>query len=388
MKISLAKNYLTRSLTINLAILLSLAFFSCKDSRTEKKDELPLADQLVTLSQEQYDYSDLRLGTFAKDTFYESVHSNGFFEIPPENKVIISSYISGRVKNLNLLLGNKVTKGQDLFQIETPEIIKLQEAYLTAKGQIKNLQSNFERQQSLLSDSLTSEKNFLKSESEYLRAKVIMESVGKQLKLLHINPQELTYGNITSSINIKAPLSGFVSSIKASNGLNLNPSEEALTVINTDKLHLELFIFEKDFSKINKGQRILYNLQNDPKNTYTAEVHLINKSIDSEQRTITIHADLAPEDLNSSFLPGLFVEAFVQTDKSVEFALPKEAIAQIDGKNYVLRLRDLNDQKYTFEKIEVNLGKTNENSIQILNAQMLDLKSQFLLEGSFQLITD
>ena len=215
-----------------------------------------------------------------------------------------------------------------------------------------------------------------------------MESVGKQLKLLHINPQELTYGNITSSINIKAPLSGFVSSIKASNGLNLNTSEEALTVINTDKLHLELFIFEKDFSKINKGQRILYNLQNDPKNTYTAEVHLINKSIDSEQRTITIHADLAPEDLNSSFLPGLFVEAFVQTDKSVEFALPKEAIAQIDGKNYVLRLRDLTDQKYTFEKIEVNLGKTNENSIQILNAQMLDLKSQFLLEGSFQLVTD
>jgi hypothetical protein len=53
-----------------------------------------------------------------------------------------------------------------------------------------------------------------------------------------------------------------------------------------------------------------------------------------------------------------------------------------------LRLRDLTDQKYTFEKIEVNLGKTNENSIQILNAQMLDLKSQFLLEGSFQLITD
>lgn len=389
MKISLNRNHLIRSLSVYGAFLLLLIFLGCQNSvGTENKNKVPVAEELITLSQQQFDHGNLTLGTLSKSIFYNAVRSNGHFEILPENKVIVSSFFGGRVKNLKLIPGSPVIKGQHLFQIENPEFIKLQETYLTAKGQIKNLQANFERQKSLYLDSLTSEKIFLKSESEYFQTKVKMESVGKQLEMMHLNPQELTYANIKTAIHIKAPLSGYVSSINAVNGANIDPSQEALTILNADRLHLELFIFEKDFSKIKEGQPILFNLQNDSKNTYSAEVHLLNKSVDPEQRTITIHADLFPEDMNDKFIPGLFVEALIRTEKSTELALPKEAVTRIDGRNYVLRLQDVIAQQYNFEKVEVQLGKTNENSVQILNAQTIGLESQFLLNGSFQLIAE
>ena len=69
-------------------------------------------------------------------------------------------------------------------------------------------------------------------------------------------------------------------------------------------------------------------------------------------------------------------------------ALPKEAIAELDGNNFVLKLMEHDNGKYTFEKSEVILGESNTKNVQILNAEQFDSQSQFLLKGTFQLIAE
>ena len=130
--------------------LLLLTSLSCNQTEKTPNEEANLAEDHIELSEIQFEAVQLQTGGFMEDIFNESVHSNGYFEVPPENKVVISSYFGGRVKELKLLPGNKVTKNQDLFTLENPEFIKLQEEYLSAKGQIKNLKAEFDRQADLL----------------------------------------------------------------------------------------------------------------------------------------------------------------------------------------------------------------------------------------------
>ena len=347
-----------------------------------------MAEDHIELSEIQFEAVQLQTGGFMEDIFNESVHSNGYFEVPPENKVVISSYFGGRVKELKLLPGNKVTKNQDLFTLENPEFIKLQEEYLSAKGQIKNLKAEFDRQADLLKEHFSSEKSFLKSELDFQQTVLRMESIGKQLLLMNIDPDQLTPSNMRSTIAVKAPISGYVSSIKTVKGSNLAASQEAMTIVNADELHLELFIFEKDIEHVKEGQAIDFLLQNHPQTTYQAEVHLINKSIDKELRTINVHADIYKDSIQSHFFPGLYVEAFIQTKTIRSMALPKEAIAELDGNNFVLKLMEHDNGKYTFEKSEVILGESNTKNVQILNAEQFDSQSQFLLKGTFQLIAE
>ena len=368
--------------------LLLLTSLSCNQTEKTPNEEANLAEDHIELSEIQFEAVQLQTGGFMEDIFNESVHSNGYFEVPPENKVVISSYFGGRVKELKLLPGNKVTKNQDLFTLENPEFIKLQEEYLSAKGQIKNLKAEFDRQADLLKKHFSSEKSFLKSELDFQQTVLRMESIGKQLLLMNIDPDQLTPSNMRSTIAVKAPISGYVSSIKTVKGSNLAASQEAMTIVNADELHLELFIFEKDIEHVKEGQAIDFLLQNHPQTTYQAEVHLINKSIDKELRTINVHADIYKDSIQSHFFPGLYVEAFIQTKTIRSMALPKEAIAELDGNNFVLKLMEHDNGKYTFEKSEVILGESNTKNVQILNAEQFDSQSQFLLKGTFQLIAE
>ena len=103
---------------------------------------------------------------------------------------------------------------------------------------------------------------------------------------------------------------------------------------------------------------------------------------------MSLHAEILSEDLDGVFHPGLFVEASIMTDETKGFALPKKAVTMVDGKYYTLVLLNSKDSIFEFQKREVILGKSNENEIQILNTNDFDPKSQFLLNGVFQLISD
>ena len=67
-----------------------------------------------------------------------------------------------------------------------------------------------------------------------------------------------------------------------------------MEIVNATHLHLEIQIFEKDAIRIVKGQKILFRVPEYSDKTYSAEVHLIGKSIDQD-RTVQVHAHLDEE---------------------------------------------------------------------------------------------
>ena len=91
--------------------------------------------------------------------------------------------------------------------------MQLQQEYLEAKSQLHYLESDYERQKNLVKDSVTSRKNFLKAESDFLSTQVKVESIGKKLMLMNISPSNLTFETIRSSISIPSPITGYITKI-------------------------------------------------------------------------------------------------------------------------------------------------------------------------------
>lgn len=373
-----------------IASFLSLA--SCTDN-SEAPASIEIAaneidKNVFELSTKQFNSSGMELGMLKTIDFHEIVKANGFFDVPPENKASISTYFGGTIKELTLLPGEAVTKGQILFTLENPDYIKLQQDYLEAKGQLAYLKSDFERQKSLAKDNVTSQKNYLKAESDYTVIQVKVKSLEQTLSLMNIDPKSLTVDNISTTAKVLSPINGFVTEVNIGRGSFLTPSKTALTIIDTHHLHLELNIFEKDLAKVSEGQPIVFSVQGNTNEEYKATVNLVNKTVDADKRTINIHAHLVDEELSNRFNPGMYIEASIYTTTTAKASLPQDALVEIDDKYFALILTSSSDEGYTFIKKELKVGAVDNGNIEILNSQEFDDKTEFLTKGAFNLILE
>lgn len=384
---NIVNNFTNVISSISIFLVLTLASCNSKEkTETAYTDAIEvIKDQdVITITENQFKSGGMELGKISIHRFNTVVKANGMFTVPPQNQVDVSAYFAGYVKDFNLLPGNAVQKGQVLFTIENPEYVQVQQDFLETKGRLSYLKSDYERQTELMVDNVTSKKNFLKAESEYNVTLAKYQSLKKKLRLMNINPNSLTGENIRSVISVLSPLSGYATTINVAKGMYLNPSDVAITITNTDDLHIELKIFEKDLPLVKVGQQINVRLQNDMDNVYKGVVHLVNKAINAQNRTVAIHGDLVNEEEVRLFAPGMYIEAEILTTSAEYPALPSEAVANIDNDFFVL----VNENNTNFRRVLVKIGATDNGFTQILNAADFKENTEFLTNGAFNLITE
>ena len=370
--------------------LVSLAACSSKNNAA-KPDSMTTensTDEVYELTMNQFNSSEMKLGKLEMQEFNEVVKANGMFDVPPQNNVSISSFYGGSVKNIMLIPGERVKRGQVLFTLENPEYVQMQQDFLESQGQLTYLKSDYERQKNLAQDNVTSQKNYLKAESDYTVTRVKHESLRKKLELLNINPTMLTIENIRASVNVVSPINGYVTEVNINRGSFLSPSDVAMIIVDADHLHLELNIFEKDIAKVRVGQPIQFRIQQDQGEKYDAVVYMVNKTVNAEMRTIRVHGHLADEKLTERFNPGIYIEAEIFTTSDARLSLPQAALIEVDNSYYVLVMDSSSDAAYTFSKKEVKTGASNKDNIEILNVSDFDENTEFLIKGAFNLIKE
>ncbi len=374
---------------INLLMIFFAGIVSCTSENEGKEIDTQAAEEikagLITVTSSQFKSAEMKLGKLSKQVFYNAVRANGIFDVPPENKAAVSAYYGGYVKEIKLLPGQKISKGHTLFTLENPEYVQMQQNFLEAKGQLAYLKSDYERQKNLVADHVTSQKNYLKAEADYKVTLAKYESLKKKLWLININPNKVSAGNIRSVIAVISPISGFITDVHAIKGMFLNPSDVAVSITNTNHMHLELSVFEKDLLVIKEEQPIKFTLQSDANREYEATVHLVSKSLDPQTRTANVHGHITNEADEKLFTPGMYVEAEILTSSDTTLALPQDAVINIEGRYYVL-VRN-NDKALTFERKEVKVGKSGNGYYEILNYEGLK-NSEILLNGAFNLIQE
>lgn len=341
-------------------------------------------DNIISVSEAQFNEYGMKLGYASTDQVNKSIDAVGYIEVPKENKAEIRSYIGGYLHSSPLLPGDYVNKGQFLISLKNLEYIQLQQDYLKAEEELTYLEEVYKRKKTLSEENITSINSRQQAESEYKSALVNVAGLRKKLQLISIDTDKLSADNITSTIYLYAPISGYLTQVNAIQGMFAEPTDVIFEIINTDHLHVKLKVYENDILKIKKGDKIHFQIPETEDNYYTGEVFLVGKNIEEEDRTVLVHCHIDEKAI--PVIAGMFVEAKIIVGIEERFCLPASAFIREENNYYVFTNITEGNDGYTFKKVFVEVGEITEDCIEILAVSKDKIEGkEILIEGGFNL---
>jgi cobalt-zinc-cadmium efflux system membrane fusion protein len=353
---------------------------SLKTDNSEQEDS-----SLVEITQEQYSSMKMEISALQEREFDNTVKASGRIDVPPKSRAKVTSFIGGYVKSVSLQVGNKVTKGQPLLTLESPEYIDLQQSYLEITGQMGYLKSEYERQKTLFEEKISSQKKYLEAESDYKRAKASYESLRQKLNMLRINPLQVEQGTFSSYITVYSPISGDITAINANIGMAITPTDVIMEIVETQAMHLELAVFEKDVFNLRNGQNIKFTVPQIGSEEFGAQVSQIGKSVEGSDRVVHVYASLDAS-AKQKLLTGMFVEAQLVAASRNALGVPFDAVTTEEGNNFLLVLESREEDIYTFRKVLVETGERHGDWLEVIPDDTINSNTKVLFKGVYDVM--
>lgn len=310
---------------------------ACKENKPAAKAaevktvETPVSNE-VQLTPEQVKTAGIETKSVENRNMHTVLKVNGVVDVPPQNIVSVSMPLGGYLKSMHLLPGMQIAKGQVLAVLEDPQYIQLQQDYLIARSKLRFLEADYVRQKELNESKANSDKVFQQVRSEYEAQKVMVGALHEKLLLINISPDKLTEANITRSVNLYAPISGYITRVNVNTGKYVNPTDVLFELINPADLHLSLTVFENDLNLLAEGQKVTCFTTGNGGKKYGAKVHLITRNVDAN-RSGEVHCHF--DQYDKSLLPGMFMNAEIEMDNANVTAVPDDAVVKWENKQYV-----------------------------------------------------
>lgn len=387
-------NFLKTYISIYLiAFTCAVMITSCGNQSSEQEteaeehhDEMP---NTIELTRAQFTNAGIKLGKIEQKQISGTIKVNGVLDVPPQNLVSISAPMGGFLKDTKLLQGLRVRKGQIIAKIENLEFIQLQQDFLEAKSQLELAKADYERQQQLANENVNSGKVLQQAKTTFTTWQAKYSGLAEKLKVIGIHAASVTEHTLTSSVNLYSPIDGYVTQVNVNIGKFVSPTDVLFEIVDTEHLHAELIVFEKDVPKLKIGQKVRFTLANETKERM-ATVYLIGREISAE-RTVQIHCHIDEED--KELLPGMYLKAAVETGGAEVPALPDEAIIDFQGTKYIFIVTEeeheaekANDGLH-FTMAEIKTGDSELGYTEVIVPENISAASHVAVKGAYALLS-
>ena len=158
----------------------------------------------------------------------------------------------------------------------------------------------------------------------------------------------------------------------------MNPTEILFELVNTNDIHLNLKVFEKDLYYLSIGQKLIAYNNNQPDKKHHCEIILISQDLTAD-RTADVHCHF--EDFDKTLLPGMYMNAEIQVSGIQTPAIAEEAIVNFEEKNYVF----IEKGNHEYQMREVETGTQEKGFIEIKNSTAFSGK-QIVTKGAYTLL--
>ncbi len=337
----------------------------------------------IHLSREQIAAVGIGFGEPTTLKVNDYLSATGKLDLPPNAYTAVSARAAGFIRDVRKYVeGDYVKRGAVIAYLENPAFIEHQREYLEAAAELPYLEAELARQEALVAADAGIVKDVQRLRSQVAAKRATVKGLGQRLSYLGINPERLTLDNITSRITLSAPSAGYVTEVGLHNGRYVEPSTELLELIDTEHLHLELAVFERDIAQVSEGQRITYQVPALGPERYEAEVHVIGRDFNAENTTVLVHAH--PRGKQPRFIRDLFVEARLWLSNATATALPEEAVLRDGEQAYVfIAPEQPQGDEVEFERFPVKAGATEDGFTAVTFLQARPAGSRIVTEGAY-----
>ena len=363
-------------------IVVLLAMISCSTKNTESNQatKANASSAVLTLTGKQVFSLGIKSSPLTKSLMGMSIFANGMIDVPPQNKSYIAVPFGGYIRDIKVLDGMRVAKGDVLLVVEHPEIIQLQQDYLEVQGNMEFLKAEMDRQKQLLDKEAGSAKNFQQAKSNWQVSQAKLAGLSIKLEMANVNVAALKNGLIQREQKIRSPFAGVVTKVNTNVGTFADPKDNLLEVIDLQHAHAELTVYEKYLKLLKLNQLVDLTFVDSDEKT-TAKIFLIGREI-GQDRTFKVHCHF--DKLPKEIVPGSYLKAEINTDEMEHIVVPTEAIVNFGGKDMIYVTSD--NRHFNPVEIEVISTQGDKTAIQAIN-EMDFINRKYVSKGAYELLS-
>jgi len=310
-------------------------------------------------------------------------------------RVNVGAQVSGQVKSLKVKLGDRVTQGQPIADIDdlpqrndlrnAEAALNVAKADLQAKqALLKQAESRCKRQKRMLNDEASSLEDFEAAEATLTTTRAELIALNARIVQAQIEVDKKKVD--LSYTRILAPMDGIVIAVITQQGQTVNANQSAPTIVKLARLDLMTIkaqISEADITRVSQGQKAYFTIFSVPEKRYDATLRTVELAPESVMKDDSLSGSSSASGSGTSNA-SVYYNALLDVpnpDNRLRIAMtaqvslllgeakttllvPIQAVRKTEDKKQQVQVLTANDR---LEMREVKTGITNNVDIQILS---------------------
>jgi len=257
--------------------------------------------------------------------------------------VSVAPRAAGRIQDISVRLGDRVSRGQRLASIEDFEIqeqVKQAEAAQEVaqatirqrEADLQLAQTNVERSRNLYQRQLLPKQTLDDNESRYLSAVASVDLAKAQSSQTKARLDELRI-NLANTI-ITSPVNGFVSRRAVDPGAFVSQNAPVVDVVDISTVRLVANIVEKDLKDLRAGATTRVEVDAYPGEEFMGRIARVSPVLDPATRTAPIEIEIPNRDFRLK--PGMYARVNITTSTRKDaLVVPANAVVDLGGRRGV-----------------------------------------------------
>ncbi len=343
-------------------------------------------DGAVHFSQKQFDAMKMEVGPIPVKNLSQGIAVSGRLEVPPQNEAVVTAIFGANIQSIKVIEGDDVKKGQVLGYMSHPNLTRLQSDYMQAYNRFLFLEKDYQRQKKLYEAEVSSGKGFQQTESDYRAIQAEVASYESQLRQLGLNPSKVGSGEFYDQVPVTSPIKGAVSKVNVKTGQYVQPEKSLFEIVNVHHIHADFMVFERDVTKVEKGQRVRFTVQTIPDMELYAKIYSVGKKFEESPKAVHVHAEI--ENKTGKLLPGMYITGQILSDSTTGLALPEGAITRVNDEYFAFAAEKEGESEWMFTPVKVTVAGTTNGYTSIQLMDKVKEGTQFALNNAYYIIAE
>jgi RND family efflux transporter MFP subunit len=340
------------------SLIASKNLVSIKAKRAELQTQITqLDDAIATLDVKKTEEALVSLETVKDTVFSHYLEVQG--NVNTKENLIIYPQFAGILNTVNVIAGQKVSKGQVLGTIDDGG---LSQQLAQLENQLALAKTTFERQKRLWDQKIGSEIQYLQAQTSMISQQKAVSQMKAQM----------------AKTRVIAPFNGVIDELIAERGQVVGPGQGLMRIVNLNNMFVSTTVPESYIGKLKVGTEVSVYLASLGK-SFNGKIRQVGNNINPNNRSFGIEVSVPNTDnlLRPNQVAKLKITDYTNAKAVV---VPSNVIQEdADGNQFVFEVSSVKDKTGIAKKVIVKVGKTSDNFTEILSG--LEPKTMVVGDG-------
>jgi cobalt-zinc-cadmium efflux system membrane fusion protein len=286
----------------------------------------------------------------------------GTMKAAPDRVALVTSRTPGKVVAIHAALGQQVSKGRDLIEVQSVEVEMIETDLLQTENRLRLAQIEADRARALVEKGIMARKELILAENQLRSVKNDTEGLVRRLALLGVSPEEIAQlrrERGATVLHIPAPIAGIVVERAALVGQVIEPTTTLLKVVDVSVLIAQGAAPEDLLRELRVGQTVRITVAAYPGKQFEGRLSFIHPRIDPERRVAQVWAEF--RNPGGQLKEDMFAQISVVVGGGPKtLVIPAAALMSEAGVEFVFT-----ETAAGFKRSEVLVGARNDQYVEV-----------------------